>query len=873
MKLSAAALASMLVLLALSTPLSSQHGVAEGGPYDPSVPVPSSVLGYELGERFTPHHLILRYAGALAEASPRVRLDTVAYSHEGREVLLATVTSESNQARLSEIQRAARRLADPRGASSSELAGLVASTPTIVWLGYSVHGNEASGVEAALATLYELAAGLDAQTEMMLDSVVVLIDPVQNPDGHERHVQQVLWNRGAFPDPDPQAIDHAQTWHGSRSNHYLFDLNRDWLVHVHPETRGRMEVFTSWYPHVAADLHEMGSNTTYFFAPPMAPVNENVHPLVWKGWDRFSGGNVEAFGAAGLGFFTREGFDEFFPGYGPSWPIMSGAIGMTYEQASSRGGQIRRDDDTVLTLREAMEGHYTASMATLRTAARHRSERVADYLAFRQAAIRDNARAPLRTIAFADDGQGRALALVDVLLRHGVEVGRLTAPADVRAVAFGEETAGRVRLPAGSFVVDLSQPQGVLAKTLLEPEAALEPSFIEEELERRRAGERSRFYDLTGWALPYLFRVDAWWTGQVVGPAELVAASPSGARRTAGAAGVVLPEQARYGYVFEPGSESSLRMLAALVADGVRVRHAPRPFRSQGIEFPNGGFVVVVNRNDAHVHEVVRAAAAESGARVVAIHNARVEAGADLGSGSVRPIPETRVALVGGAGVSSTSFGAAWHTFDELLRFPVTRLELSGLTRSIDEFTVVVLPSAFEVEEVLGENGRDALRRWVRNGGVLITLDGATSWLASEEGLSRLRAREAEPEDGQLGAPLPASVPGAIVRAQGDTLSPLLAGVGQTELPVLLRGSTAYETPSDFRPDEIVLRYVEEDRLRLAGYLWPEVPARVAETPYLWTERMGSGRVIGFAGDPNFRGMLRGMLPVFANAVFLGGTF
>jgi hypothetical protein len=864
------ALAPMLVLLVLTTPLSSQHGLADGGPYDPSIPVPSSVLGYELGERFTPHHLIMRYAEAVALASPRVRLDTVAYSHEGREVLLATVTSAANQARLDEIQRSARRLADPRGASASELASLVANTPTIVWLGYTVHGNEASGVEAALATLYELAAGQDARTTMMLDSVVVLIDPVQNPDGHERHVHQVMWNRGMFPSPDSRSMDHAQTWHGSRSNHYLFDLNRDWLVHVHPETRGRMEVFTSWYPHVAADLHEMGPNTTYFFAPPMAPVNENVHALIWKGWDRFSAGNVAAFGAEGLGFFTREGFDEFFPGYGPSWPIMSGAIGMTYEQASSRAGQIRRDDDTLLTLRDATVGHYVASLATIQTAALHRTERVGDYLAFRQAAVRDNARAPLRTIAFADDGQGRADALVEVLIRHGIEVGRLTRAADVRATAYGEDSAGRVRLPAGSYVVDLSQPQGVLAKALLEPEAVLDPAFIEEELERRQAGERSRFYDLTGWALPYLYRVDAWWTGQVVGPAELV---NGGSSPAAGAAGVVPPDRAGYGYVFEPGYESSLRLLAGLVTDGVKVRHAPRAFRTQGMEFPAGAFVVVVNRNEADVHDVVRARATETGARVVAIHSARVDEGADLGSSSVRPIPETRVALVGGEGVSSTSFGAAWHTFDELLRYPVTRIELSSLTRALDAFTVVVIPSAFGVGSTLGEAGRDALRRWVRNGGVLITLDGATSWLASENGVSRFRTREAERPDSGMGAPLPASVPGAILRARPDTLSPIMAGVRETELAVLMRGSTVYKAPDDFRPGEIVIRYVDEERLRLAGYLWPEVPARVAESPYLWTERVGSGRVIGFADDPNFRGMFRGMLPLFANAVFLGGTF
>jgi hypothetical protein len=859
------AMAPVVVLLCVHASLSAQHGLLAGGPYDPAVPTPESVLGYELGDRFTPHHMIVRYALAVAGSSPRVLLETVGHTHEGREVLLATVTSESNQARLAEIRAAAARLADPRGASAAELERLVATTPTIVWLGYTVHGNEASGVEAALATLYELAAGLSTETRMILDSTVVLIDPVQNPDGHERHVHQVAWDRGRFEDPDPRSLQHAQTWHGSRTNHYLFDLNRDWLVHVHPETRARMAVFTRWYPHVAADLHEMGSNTTYFFAPPMPPVNENVHPLIWKGWERFSRGNVAAFDDRGLGFFTREGFDEFFPGYGPSWPIMTGAIGMTYEQASSRGGAIRRDDGTVLRLRESAEGHYLATLATLRTAAALRAERVADYLAFRQSVVRDHARSPMRTIIFADDGQGRAQALADVLRRHGIEVGRLGRATDVRATPYGSPGAERVPVEPGSYVVDLAQPQGTLAKALLEPDAALDPAFVTEELERREAGEASRFYDMTAWALPYLFRLDAWWTAQ---PLDAVTAETATARHAPPP-----PERARYAYAFEPGAESSLRLLAALLAEDVRVRHARRAFRAGGIEFSGGAFVVVVGRNDPAVHDIVRERAAETGARVVALHGAGAEDGPDLGSSSVRPIPHSRVALIGGDGVGAYSFGAAWHAFDEMLGFPVTRLPLRGLAAALDDFDVVVIPSAFDLKSVLGETGTEALRRWVTSGGTLITIDAASSWLASEDGIGRFRTMSiTERADGEPGIPLAASVPGAILRAEADTLSPLLAGVRQLELPVPMFGSTIYEAPADLRAGELVLRVADEDRLRLAGYLWPEVPQRIAGMPYLWTERVGTGRVIAFAGDPNFRGMWRGHLPLFANAVFLGPT-
>ena len=878
-------LATVLLLLAVvpAGPAAGQHALAAGGPYDPSIPTPASVLGYELGARLTPHHMIVRYAEALAAASPRVRLDTVAYTYEGREVLLAVVTSEANQARIEEIRAGARRLADPRGASAAELDRLVTTLPAIVWLGYTVHGDEASGVEAALGTLYQLAAGEDEETRLILDRTVALIDPVENPDGHERHVQQVAWDRGVFgPDPFPRAVVHGHDWHGARSNHYLFDLNRDWIVHAHPETRGRMAVFRSWYPHVAADLHEMGSSSTYFFAPPMAPVNANVHPLVREGWRLFARGNADAFAREGWGFFTREGYDEFFPGYGPSWPIHTGAVGMTYEQGSSEGGAIRRDDGSVLTLREAARHHYTASRATLLTAARNAPARLADYLAFRQDAVAANASAPMRTVVLERDEQGRADSLVAVLRRHGIEVGRVTRRTELRrATAYGDDSAGRARVDAGAYAIDLAQPQGTLARVLLEPDPAFDPAFIREEMERREAGQGDRFYDMTGWALPFLYRVAAWWTPEAVRdvepgpPAEGDVASPpvAGAAAVGPVAGVALPERAGYAYAFEPGSDASLRMLAGLLADSVRVRHARRAFRAGGVSFPHGAFVVLANRNRDDVHDRVRDLAAETGARVVAIGNALVEEGTDLGSNSVRAIPSPRVALVGGDAVSSYSYGAAWYAFDQLLAFPVTRIELDDLVRSLDEFTVVVIPAAYGLGGSLGESGTDAIKAWVRSGGTLITLDAATEWLASEDGLARLGTRvDTVRADGEPGAPLPASVPGAILRAVADTLSPLLAGVNQREVPVMLFGSRVYEAPADVRPGEVVMRYAGEERLKLAGYLWPEVPARVAGTPYLWTERLGSGRLIAFTGDPNFRAMWRGLLPVFANAVFLGPT-
>ncbi len=856
-------------LLVCASTLAAQHPLGGAGPYDPAVPTPRAVLGYQLGEQFTQHHRIVKYAERLAATSRRVRLDTTAITHEGREVLLAIITSERNQQNIAEIKRNAQRLADPRSIPSGELANLSAQLPTIVWLGFTVHGSEASGVEAALAMMYQLAAGQDAETRTILDSAVVLIDPVQNPDGHERHAQDVLRARNAlWTPPLGAALIHQGTWPGPRTNHYYFDMNRDWITHSQPETRGRIASMLEWYPHVAVDLHEMGSSSTYFFPPPMDPVNKNVPTVIRDWWSIYAAANAAAFDARGWSYFRREGYDEFYPGYTSSWPIYLGSVGMTYEQASSAGGAIRRNDGTVLTLREAASHHYATAWATTLTSARLRARRVADFIAFRQSAVTEGARHRVRAIVFEQDATGRADSLAQLLLNNGIEVQRLRTAVDLRgATPFAHTTGSRVA--AGSFVVDLAQPQGRLARVMLEPDAELDSVFIREELERRETAQGDRFYDLTAWALPYMFRVRAWTVGNVPGGTERVSTLVVHPR-----ASVVPP--ARYGYAIEPGSDASIRMLSALLADSVRVSVAQRPFKVADRDMSQGAFIVRVASNDPTVHDKVRRHAAATGADILLLQSAMVDEGTDLGSNSVVPISAPRIALVGGPGVSGNSFGFTWYTFDHVIRYPITTIDINSLVGALDEFNVVIIPSAGGgIDGTLGENGRNRLGEWVRAGGVLITLDGATAWLATERtGISRLRARrDSTRADNEPGAPLPAAVPGAIVRAVSDTLSFLTIGIREREVPVLVFSDRIYRTPRDVRYGEVVLKYAPANRLRLGGYLWPEVPERLADSPDLWTERIGQGRVIAFAGDPNFRAMWRGLLPIFANAALLGPSF
>jgi hypothetical protein len=864
-----------LALLAQPLPVLAQHALRAGGPYDASVPTPRAVLGYEVGEQFTMHHMLMRYLDRLAAASPRIRLDTVAHTFEGREVMMVIATSEANHRRIAQIRADAQRIADPRGAAQSELNAIVARMPSIAWLGFTVHGPEASGVEAAIAMLYQLAAGNDAETRMILDSTVVLIDPVQNPDGHERHAQDVRRMRTAFGVPThPSAMIHAGTWPGPRTSHYYFDMNRDWYAMSHPETRGRTQSMLEWWPHVAVDLHEMGANSTYFFPPAMDPINQLVHRNILEWWDIMAAEIIAAFDREGWSFFRREGYDEFYPGYGSSWPLYAGAVGMTFEQASSRGGAIQRTDGTVLTLQEAAKHHYAAGWATLVATARRRTQRVSDFVSFRQSAISEAVNAPLRTIVLERDVQGRADSLARKLLDNGIEVMRLRAATTLRnATPHGEaRAAATVNVPAGSYAVDLAQPQGRLARALLEPDAPLDSAFIADELERRRTGLSERFYDVTAWSLPFTFRVRAWGMGGAIADAERVTHAALDSGRPAA------PPEGRYGYAFAPGNEASLQLLAALLTDSVRVFYAPRAFRSGAHDFPAGAFVVRVLGNRTDVHARVRAHATAARASVAPLTSAMADAGTDLGSNSVIPLEFPRVALLGGAPISGGSYGYTWYAFDQRLKYPVTPIDVSAAnSNALEDFNVLVIPSVSSgaLQGALGEGGRTRIQNWVRGGGVLITLDAATDWLATEAtGLARVRVRrDSARADSVGGAPLRGGIPGAIVRAVGDTLSPLLAGIRPGELPVLINGERVLTAPRNLRAGEVAVRLAPLNRLRIAGYLWPEQPARFADSPYLWTESVGSGRVIGFAGDPNFRDLWRGLLPLFANAVFMGTSF
>ena len=470
--------------------------------YDPKIPTVRQVLGYETGDRVSSHAAILKYVEALAAAAPsRMKIFDYGQTWEGRRLVYAAVGSETTIGSLSEIRAAVERLADPRKTPAAEAKHIMSGLPAIVWLSYGVHGNEISSPDAALLTAYHLlAARGDKMVDEILAHVLVLIDPSQNPDGRDRFVNYFEETHGLEPDPNPIAAEHEEPWPGGRTNHYLFDLNRDWIALTQPEIRNQMKVLRQWFPLVAVDLHEMSGESTYFFSPESDPYNPNLTADQKETLKLFGKNNARWFDHFGFDYFTRENYDAFYPGYGASWPSYYGGIAMTYEQASARGLVLRRSDDTLLAYRDTVRHHFVASLSTLEAAAAHREKLLDDFYRYRVTAIEEGRTEPVKEYILPRSGDASATdKLAGILVEHGIEVERAAAPF----------RNGSREYPAGTYVVKMAQPAKRLIRTLLDPRTPMDERFVAAEEARRKHRQRSEIYDVTAWSLPLMFNVEA----------------------------------------------------------------------------------------------------------------------------------------------------------------------------------------------------------------------------------------------------------------------------------------------------------------------------------------------------------------------------
>jgi hypothetical protein len=852
-----------------------------GARHDPAIPTLAEVLGHEPGEEITSPEGITAYLRALHAAAPeRTRLVEYARTWEGRPLHALAIASPERVARLDALTAELARFADPRRLDGARAAELRDSLPVVVWLMHAVHGNEISSPDAALATAHHLlAAQDDPEVDLVRREALVLIDPLQNPDGRARFLHQHLLGRAARPDAEPAAAEHDEPWPGGRSNHYLFDMNRDWFALTQPETRGRVALALEYFPHVAVDLHEMGGEATYYFAPPAPPENPHISAAQHRWFETFGRANAERFDARGFAYFIREIYDSFYPGYGESWPLFQGAVGMTYEQASARGLVYRRRDTSLLTYRQGVVQHATAALATAVTAARHRQAILDDYLAYRRAAVADGESGATREYLLVPGADAsRAERLAGLLAAQGIEVRRASAPVKV----------GSRTLPAGTFLVAAAQPAGRLVRNLLDTHTPIAADFLAEQDRRRRLRLPDQIYDVTAWSLPLLFDVECVTTAAPVD----VAAVAVGAAAPAASS---LPA-AKVGYLVPWGAAGAAAVNEALLA-GLAGRAAGEPLELGGRRYAVGTALFRSADNGPDLAARLGEIAARHGAEVVAVDSGWVDRGISLGSGAMRALRAPRVLLAWDQPASSLSAGWARWVLERRYGFAVTAVRTASLGRvDLERYDALVLPSG-DYGERLGEDGARRLRDWARRGGTLVTLAEASRWAAKGkagllETTTELRGGAPELADEGKEAPAkpaPASdpfdyeaailpererpeyTPGAILRVVLDGEHWLAAGT-DGEIQALVDGRRVF-TPIKLDAGRNVGVYADDERLVAAGVVWEEARRQLARKAYVIHQPLGDGHLVAFAEDPNFRGYAEATELLLANALLLGPAF
>lgn len=883
------------------------------GPYREAVPRPQSILKYDVGEFHTNYAMMERVLEKIALAAPdRVRVSDIGETGEHRTMHLVAISAPENIQRLDEIKANVARLADPRRTTPEEAQRIISSSPAIVWLAYTIHGNESASFEAMIQIVYQLAASTEPATLEILKNCVVVINVCENPDGHERFVS--WYNANSTGSSDPLASEHREPWSVfGRYNRYRFDLNRDNVASTQTETRHMQRAYLEWNPQVSVDHH--GQPAQFFFPPAAQPINPNLPPESTARWlTAFGRANAEQFDARNWDFYVRDVFDLFYPGYWDSWPSLNGATGMTYETDGGgfKGINWKRDDDTIVTLRSGIAKHFVASLTTLDTLSKMREARLRDYYEFKRSAIEEGRTEKMkRIVLLPGDDVPNTTQLINVLLRAGIDVG--VARESFRSqtahtyMAAGAAAASH-EFPAGSYIVDLAQPQKRLAKALLEPETEQDAAFVREQLARFARNERRGisaskedygFYDITAWSLPLAFGVEAYWTedaGTVQrDPVSLSATSTN-------VAGGVQGGRASIAYIIPYDNNAGGVLAYRLQREGFRVAVATRPLTAGGRAWARGTIVVRVSRNPDSLHEAIARLSRETGATAWSVNTGFYETGeTGIGSGDVVSLKPPRIIVVADEGVDQTSYGAIWWMFEQA-RVDFTPMTIANIKRAeLDSYNVIIMPdgSADRYFSAFGKGGIDTLRSWAQRGGTLICVKGAAVFAALKDvNLTSARLvgsaeddQKEKPSEGGEPQPSPTPTPQSDASAKEQTSSRRSRrGTGQTvtdqrraevdqteklegaspELPPIASPSARPGVVPEAVPGAIILATLDRTTYLTYGYDGAQLPVLVNSGYFFRPSKEGTNAVVfspderkplrlsGFIWPDNTERLLRG---------------
>lgn len=814
--------------------------------FNEKIPTPKSIIGHEVGEFHISHDRLVSYMYALDAASDRITIEVTGYTHEMRPLLLLTITSPSNHQRITQIKEEHVKLTDPLKSGTLNTAAM----PVVFYVGGSIHGNEPSGANAMMLFAYYVAAAQGEEIEKILSNTVILLDPCYNPDGLQRFSTWVNSRKSKVISSDANDMEHNEPWPSGRMNHYWFDLNRDWLVAQQPESQARIKKFHEWMPNLLTDHHEMSTNSTFFFQPGVPSRNHPLTPLKNMELTRKLGQyHAKALDEIGSLYYTQEGFDDFYYGKGSTFPDIQGAVGILFEQASSRG-HAQQSSNGILKFPFTIRNQFTTALSSLRGVSEMREEFLNYQRQFFKDATSEAAKDPVKAlIVGSPSDRGRAQLLAEILGRHKIEVLALKQTQSINGKTFGNES---------SFIVALNQSQYRLIKSMFE---------------KRTSFSDSLFYDISSWTLSLA-------TGLAIEELKALPASDGNFKFETVREGKRIGGKSDYAYVFETSGYYAPRAINRLQQQGIRVKVATSPFfQSGGKKFPVGSIVIplgIQEKAPAVIESLIDEIVVKDGIDVHSFSTGLDYEGASLGSPSFITLRKPEVAILVDGGVSPYEAGEMWHLLDTRYSMPVTMMPINVLNNnstSLSKYNTIVLPPGNYSQ--VSESAKEKIKRWTNEGGVLIGFENALTWLQGaglgkfemKKGINRdsLKIRPYRFIEEYAGAQ---ETSGAIFETTADLTHPLLFGYDNASLPVF-KSTNLYMNKS---PKPFANPILYKPNPLLSGYISKENYSRMKDASFVGIAAVGRGRVIGFTENLCFRAFWFGTNKIFTNAIFYGNV-
>lgn len=810
------------------------------------VPAPAAILGFEPGQWHVRHDQIEAYLRAAAAAAPeRTQFEVIGRTHEQRPVLQLTISSAANLQRLEQIRQA--HLAVSRGEKQPD-----PTLPAIIWLGYSIHGNEASGANASLRVVHQLLSSTDPTVTAILDNSVILLQPSLNPDGHDRFATWVNMHQGTAAVADPQHREHVEPWPNGRPNHYWFDLNRDWLLLQHPESQARIAQFHRWRPQIVADFHEMGTNSTFFFQPGIPSRNSPFSPeSTIQLTNKLAKFHAEALDEVNRLYFTEEAFDDFYVGKGSTYPDVHGSVGILFEQGSSRG-HLQESLQSELSFSFAIDNQYRTSFSTLTGAVAHKQELQQAQYQFAQSSKQQAKLDPVRGYLLREvKDQSRMQALLQLLSQHQISAYALTEDFQINGKTFEE---------GQSYFVPVDQAQYNLIKAAF----STDTNFRD-----------NTFYDVSAWTLPYAYNID--FAASRKAPSELAEQAWTQPQ----AAPIALSKDA-YAYALDWADQQAPVQTARLLEAGFQLRVAPQAFTAltpDGVKSFAAGTVLLPAGLQADAWQQKLTTLAEKlPLPLTALSSGLTPQGQDLGSNQVKPLVLPEVLLIAGPGMNSTEAGELWFATERLAGVSPSMAEPARFKRlDIARYSHILLPDGNYSS--WGDAEVAQLKTWLEQGGVLWAQKAAVNWLA-EKNLLQAKLKKASELKALVTMDTPAyqdkeklagrqRIAGAIFQTEVDLSHPLTFGLPRQQLPVFKNDLMLMEPAT--QPFVTVARY--SDQTQLAGYADPALANAFRNSATVLAHNVGEGRIVAMTDNPVFRGYFVGSGRLLVNSLYFGKLF